>query len=78
MSLAALGIAIKGVFDINDARRTGRLEDCYLLRGLVANATPPGQQAAAAAFLARTPLRDCQEYADHPNAKVSFHVYKQH
>lgn len=66
LSMVSLGVAVKGIIDIGRAGHDARLQGCYLLRELVVDATPRGQKAAAIAFVNRTPLRDCNHYADHP------------
>jgi hypothetical protein len=63
IATAALIIAIVGLLELPGSRRDSARDSCYLLRGLVLTATAPGQQAAVDRYIARTPLHDCNQYA---------------
>lgn len=63
MTIAALIIAIIGLSSITDARRQSAHDSCVLLLGLVHKAAPASRSAAVDAYIARTPLRNCDGYA---------------
>jgi hypothetical protein len=62
-SAAYLGITHAN--DLQTSRTNAANDSCHLLRGLVYAATykAPQQRAAADAYIAHTPLRDCRVYA---------------
>lgn len=70
LALVALAVGLANLnaktSAIQTSRYDTRLGTCYLLRGLVHAAAPPGRQAIADAYIARTPLRDCRRYARGP------------
>lgn len=51
--------------EVRSSRLAAGIDSCKLLRGLVSAATThaPKDRRAAAAYIARTPLRDCRLYA---------------
>lgn len=62
IGLSAIGTAI---YLQNQSRKGARQDSCHLLIGLVNAATShaPKAQAAANAYIHRTPLRNCHVYA---------------
>lgn len=64
-ALIALTLAIIGLANSAASRRESAKDSCRLLYGLVFSATTgaPAQRAAANAFVARTPLHNCDAYA---------------
>lgn len=66
VGLAALGLVIDAYVNQPAEQAASRAlaaeDSCYLLRGLVASATPPAQKAKAAAYIAATPLHNCKTY----------------
>lgn len=68
LAVAALAIALATnhatTIKANQERIQARYSNCVLLRRIVLVATPPGRQARAQAFLARTPLANCNQYAN--------------
>lgn len=63
--LAIVAIAVSIVLT-HDAITSARRDSCHLLRGIVHLATPPGDEKQAQAFILRTPLRNCNKYAQNP------------
>lgn len=63
VAIAALIVAIMGLVDVTNSRRDSARDSCLLLRGLVLKATTPSRAAAVHAYIANTPLRDCDNYA---------------
>ena len=65
VAVIGLGLAIVDYAHLSDSRRRAAEDSCLLLRGLVFAATTnaPKQRAAAAAYIHRTPLRNCEIYA---------------
>lgn len=64
IATVALALAITGLIDQTANRRDSAHDSCELLRGLVLTAAPAARQAAVKAYIARTPLRNCNQYAD--------------
>jgi hypothetical protein len=65
IAIVALSFAIAALTETTHSRRESARDSCQLLRGLVYAATTkaPAQRTAAAAYIARTPLHDCNAYA---------------
>lgn len=63
--LAAVAALIITLVAIQTSRTDAARDSCHLLRGLVRAATSnaPRQRAAALAYVSRTPLRNCNRYA---------------
>lgn len=59
VSVASLSSAIDS---IQRSRHDAAVDSCYLLRALVLAAAPASRQRSATAYLARTPLRNCNAY----------------
>lgn len=63
LTVAAIVIGLMALHSQLLDRVDSRYDSCQLIRGLVTTATPKSRQAAARAYIQRTPLRDCHLYA---------------
>lgn len=67
LALGALVVVIIVLLEIPGAiqtsRRDARADNCYLLRGLALSAAPPSRKPAVKAYFAKTPLANCDAYA---------------